>query len=202
MRPADAAVHVLDDNSAVRSSLEALLPTYGFKVFTYASAAELLEGLSAAQPGCILLDLHMPRVDGPAALATLRATGCDWPALIITADPDVSHAAAAVRAGAADLLQKPFGADEIVNAIRAAWSDLTANSGSTLPMLSAREAEIVALLAEGGTSKEIARRLDISPRTVDAHRARILNKTGARNTADLVASYLRTTRRPTPTISA
>ncbi len=183
----DRLVHVIDDSEAVCASLEAVLPTFGLQVQTHPSAEAFLSHRDSLRRGCLVIDSLMPGLNGVALLRRLRSDGCDWPAVLLTADFSVDTAVRATTAGASAVLHKPCDPSSLADVVHGTVRK--EHAGTPLPMLSPREREIVGYLSRGATSKEIGRTLGISPRTVEAHRARILVKTGARNAADLAHMF-------------
>lgn len=182
MSTAEKRVNLLAVDPELRRSLAAVLQTYGFSVEEHASERALVAGWTGMIAGCVLLDLS-DRSEG--LVERLREGGCRWPVVITAADPLSERAIRAASAGAHALLPRPCDPVLLAEALSKACPSGT--SPPELQALSPREREIVDLIARGETSKAIARQLGISPRTVEAHRARIMTKTGARNAADLAA---------------
>ncbi|HET9147460.1 MAG TPA: response regulator [Acetobacteraceae bacterium] len=189
-----ARIHVVDDDAAVRDSLRFLLEQEGWEIRTYDSAMSLM---SAELPpeGCVLTDFHMPEIDGLQLQARLSARGVGLPVIIMTGYGDVPAAVRAMKAGAVDFLEKPFREDALLDAVRRALEsnrqalDAAASAESAarrIALLTPREREVMELVAAGRSSKEIARILGASPRTIDVHRARVLQKLQAGNLPDLV----------------
>jgi two-component system, LuxR family, response regulator FixJ len=187
-------VHVVDDDEAVRDSLTLLLESAGFGVRAYASATALL----ASHPtgtGCVLTDVRMPEMDGLELQNRLAAMGTRLPVIVMTGHGDVPVAVAAMKAGAADFLEKPFDDTQLLVAIRNAVvvsersqdADAAATDISTrLASLTPKEREVLDKLVEGLPNKSIAYDLGSSPRTVEVHRARVMEKMGARSLPELV----------------
>jgi two-component system response regulator FixJ len=178
----------------MRDSLVELLEDAGYAVHAYASAEELLARGEVLKSGCIISDVRMPGIDGLTLLRRLRTNGSPRPLILITGHADVSVAVTAMKAGAADFLEKPFEADALLAAIRGALSHHPYGTGTEdvetarqlLLRLTRRENEVFDHLVAGRSNKEIAARMGISPRTVEFHRAHIIEKTEAKGLPDLV----------------
>jgi FixJ family two-component response regulator len=192
-------VHLIDDDWEVREALSFLLRTVGLDVQPHADGAAFLEALPGLRPGCIVTDIRMPRLTGLKLQERLAAARCRWPVVVITGHGDVEACRAAFRNGAADFLTKPVDEQVLIDTVQAALATLdgmlaaesgTASLRERLDRLSQREAEILALIAEGRSTKEIARALAISPRTVDTHRAHIAEKLETTSVAEMVRLHL------------
>jgi len=191
-------IHIVEDDQAMRQSLVELLEEAGYKARAYASGEELLARREVAEPGCIVSDLRMPGIDGLSLLRRLRADGCALPLILITGHGDIPMAVNAMRAGAIDFLEKPFGPDALLGAIamalRVRSTDALAGDGEAarqrLEKLTAREHEVLAHLVAGRSNKEAADKMAISPRTIEFHRANIMEKTGAAGLPELVRLWL------------
>jgi two-component system, LuxR family, response regulator FixJ len=191
-------IHVVDDDEAMRDSLVALLEDAGYDSRSYASAEELL-ARGTLEPGCVVSDIRMPGMDGLTLLKKLRAEGDGLPLILITGHGDILLAVAAMKAGATDFLEKPFEAEALLDAIEAglrhqantapAPEDLEA-ARRCLETLTSREREVLERLVAGESNKEVAQKLGISHRTIEFHRAHILEKTGAKGLPDLVRLWL------------
>ena len=189
-----AVVHVVDDDGAVRDSLRFLLDAAGFAVRTHASAEALLSA-GPTVSGCVLTDVRMPGMDGLELLRRLHAAAITVPVVVMTGHADVPMAIRAMKAGALDFLEKPFADDALVAAVRAALdesrrtAEARAQSGQAsarVAGLTPRERQVFDLLVEGLPTKAIAKALGASPRTVEVHRARVMEKLGARSLPELV----------------
>ena len=187
-------VFVVDDDAAVRDGLALLLDTAGLAVETYDSAAAFLAVCSADRAGCLILDVRMPEMGGPELQAELNRRGIDLPIIFLTAHGDIPTTVQAMKAGALDFLTKPVAGDDLLERVRAAFEKVarlreqesaTQSLRERLEGLTAREREIMRLVADGIANKEIARRLGISHRTVEVHRARVMQKTGVTNLVEL-----------------
>jgi len=200
--PGTRNLFIVDDDPMMRDALSIVFTLAGYRVIVFADAETFLAAARAGVPACVLLDLHLPDKSGVAVLKELNAHSYPAPVFIITGDGDVSSAVEAVKSGAFDYLVKPLDARAIVarvNGAIAAFSDRLENtndgSGALIDfpgrrLLTPRECEVLAEIAGGASNKEAGRRLGISPRTVEVHRARIMDKIGARNAADLVRIVL------------
>lgn len=187
-------VYVVDDDDAVRDSLEFLLQQAGFAVRAYAGGAALLDA-APAQQGCIVTDYRMPEMDGLALQVALSARGVRLPVIMMTAHGEVPVAVRAMKAGAIDFLEKPVEGRTLLDAVARALSASraavaaaarTLDAAGRLARLTPREREVLDLLVEGRTNKEIGRALGASPRTIDVHRARVFHKMEAETLPDLV----------------
>lgn len=187
-------VYIVDDDPDVRDSLKILLEFSGFQVETFESALNFLTADVRKMNGCLILDIRMPGMDGLDLQDELAKREIDLPIIVITGHGDVPLAVRAMRAGAIDFLEKPFREEALIESVRRALesrkkrrSDAEAQTiKHRLAQLTGREQEILALVVEGNTSKEIGRELSISPRTVDIHRGHIMEKMQANNLADLI----------------
>ncbi|MEE7462913.1 DNA-binding response regulator [Methylobacterium fujisawaense] len=188
-------VHVVDDDPAMRDSLGFLLGTEGFEVRLYGAGADLLDGLKKPAAGCVLTDIRMPGIDGLELLRRLRAAGHALPVVMMTGHGDVPLAVEAMKLGACDFIEKPFDDEALIQALRSAL-ERGGIAGAVDPTLrefvrrvgtlSERERQVLDHLVAGRTSKEIGRTLDISPRTVEIYRAKLMAKTRAESLQELV----------------
>lgn len=201
MRP----VCVIDDDEGVARSMRALLASVGIDAMTYASPEAFLSGANPAEIGCLVLDVRMPGMSGLDLYELLRSRGLNIPAVFITGHGDVRTAVRAVKAGAVDFIEKPFRDQELLDCVqralardveRRAGTDDSAITEERVKTLTAREKEVLDLVVAGQSSKVIARELHISPKTVEFHRARVMEKMHARSVLDLVRLLL--TARPAP----
>lgn len=191
-------VFVVDDEAAVRQALRALLSVEGFPVEVFESGEAFLAGLPPRPVGCVLLDLRMPGLSGLDVLRELKGRGVALPVIMITAHGDVPMAVAALKAGAADFLEKPFDREPILAAIGEALQPKASPSAADrdrlaakMALLTQREREVMELVVAGQTNKMIAHRLDIAVRTVEIHRSRVMEKTGAASLSELVRMAVR-----------
>lgn len=192
-------VFVIDDDDAARDSLGMLLEASGYAVETFASARSFLDRIEGLPGGCALVDIRMPEMGGLELQAALKERGMDVPVVFVTGHADVPVAVRAMRAGAVDFVEKPFEAEVILGAVERALayaaarreqSDAATAARARVSQLTEREREVFAQLVEGHPNKVIAANLNISPRTVEIHRSRVMDKTGARSLSDLVRMAL------------
>ncbi len=190
-------VYVVDDDASVRDALSVMLTLEGFQVFGFADGESFLAAVRQHQPDCIILDVHMPGRSGLDILKELHHRQCAVPLFIISGQGDIPMAVDAIKNGALDFIEKPFHAETLVTRIRdaiaAARQKAQAPAGPRLAprfpgrdLLTPREYQVLELIAKGASSKEAGRCLGISPRTIEVHRARVMEKLGAKNTIDLV----------------
>jgi FixJ family two-component response regulator len=188
-------VFIVDDDASVRDSIALLLSLRGYRTAIFARAEDFLQALQPHWTGCLLTDLRMQGMSGLELQAELVRRECPLPVVVLTAHGDVSAARAAFKSNAIDFLQKPYDDEDLCAAIdaglererlrlrgRADADDRT----SRIAELSAREHDVTALLARGLNNREIGAHLGISPRTVEAHKARLMRKLGAGNLAELI----------------
>ena len=189
-------IYVVDDDPAVRDALSLVLTLEGFHVSGFAEGNSFLVAVRRRQPQCIILDVHMPGRSGIDILKELRDQHCAVPLFIISGQGDIPMAVDAIKNGAFDFIEKPFNAETLVTRVReamAATSRVKAPASSGLAarfpgrdLLTPREYQVLELIANGASNKEAGRQLGISPRTIEVHRSRIMEKLGAKNTVDLV----------------
>ncbi len=188
-------VHILDDDEAVRDSMSALLDSYGFEQNIYASAIRFLGEVTPGFAGCLLLDIRMPEMDGLEVLQSLVSKGITLPVIIITGHGDLPMAVKAMKFGAVDFIEKPFEEDILVESVRRAMvigeqihaqDSEKKNLEIRLEKLTPREHEVLIHIATGLQNKVIAYEMGISPRTIEIHRARVIEKMQARNLSHLV----------------
>ncbi|MCZ0734613.1 response regulator transcription factor [Phreatobacter sp. AB_2022a] len=194
-------IFVVDDDPAVRDALGVVLSMEGFSVTGFADGASFLATARSQVPACVILDVHMPGRSGLDILKELNAHHYPAPIFIISGQGDIPMAVDAIKHGALDFIEKPFDADTVVSRVREAI-DLSARRAAapTTPilrqsfpgaeLLTPREREVLGQIAGGASNKEAGRHLGISPRTIEVHRARIMEKLGAKNAADLVRIVL------------
>ena len=194
MQP-EPVIYVIDDDEAVRQSLEFLLKTAGLNVRSFDSARTFLEVLPEIRSGCIVTDVRMPEITGIDLLRRVKELGLDLPVIVITGHGDISLAVEAMKIGAVDFLEKPFDDDTLLEAVRAS---LTRTAGTAernaelteihdrLEALSNRERQVLQGLVAGKANKVIAFDLGISPRTVEIYRANLMTKMAANSLSDLV----------------
>jgi two-component system response regulator FixJ len=193
--PEPAAVHVIDDDEAVRHSLAFLLDCAGIRARTYDSALAFLNVVGGLRSGCILTDVRMPDLDGLALQQKLLEMGVRLPVIVMTGHGDVPIAVQALKAGAVVFIEKPFDDEALVAAIRSALETSLRTQerekevediAARLATLTPRERQVLERLVAGQPNKTIAFDLGASPRTVEVHRARVMEKMGARSFSELV----------------
>ncbi|MFO1195571.1 MAG: response regulator [Burkholderiaceae bacterium] len=202
--PPDAIVYVVDDDEAVRDSLRWLLDAHGFRVAAYASAEAFLATLDAqggpAQVCCLIADVRMPGMSGLELQDELLRRRLAVPLIFITGHGDVPMAVASMKKGAVDFLEKPFGDEQLRTLVtqclrragqQLASDDLGRQATERIERLTLRERQVLDLIVAGRLNKQIADDLGISIKTVEAHRANIMDKLGARTMADLMKTALR-----------
>jgi FixJ family two-component response regulator len=192
-------VFIVDDEPAVRESLRCLLESGGLRVETYATGGEFLDRYDPARPGCLLLDVRMPGLNGLEVQERLASQPISVPVIIITGYGDVALAVRAVKAGAVDVIEKPVRHEVLMACIETAFAlDAKARRDyaerrsvqERISRLTPREREIMDLLVEGYSATEVAVRLNLSPKTVETHRAHILEKMHAESHVRLVQMIL------------
>ena len=192
-------VFVVDDDEAMRTSLKWLIESVGIRVLTFSSAREFLSAYYPGRAGCLLVDVKMPGMSGLELQAQLAKSELGLPVIVITGHGDVAMAVRAMKAGALDFIEKPFNDEALLNSIRRGLDrDATqrrhrlirADIAARLAQLTPREHEVMALVTDGKSNKEIAKALAVSAKTVEAHRARVMDKMGAQSLAELVRMAL------------
>ncbi len=197
MNSGQKTIHIVDDDPSVRDALSVVFTLEGYSVCVFSNAADFLATARAATPDCVLLDVHMPGKSGLDVLNELQAASFPAPVFIISGQGDIPMAVRAIKDGAFDFIEKPFDADTVVRrveeAIAAERRRPVASDAEILfvaESLTPRERDVLREITAGATNKEAGRKLGISPRTIEVHRARIMEKLGARNTADLMRIVL------------
>jgi len=187
-------VYVVDDDAAVRDALSMLLEAAGYAAATFPAASDFLDTCTPSSQGCIILDVDMPDMDGPALQEELIRRGVQLPVIFLSGKGTIPLTVRTIKAGAIDFLTKPVDGSVLLDRVQKALEKssfllkrVRANqsNASRLKKLTEREREIMVLTVAGHTSKEIAQRLGISYRTVEIHRAHVLQKTGAANLLEL-----------------
>lgn len=195
----DATVFVVDDDEGVRESLSALLQASGFAAEAFGEGAEFLASVGPSRRGCVLLDVRLPDMNGLEVLTELAGRGVRLPVVMITAYADVALAVAAMRAGATDFLEKPYAEEALLTSVRSALrrdaeeadaADDARRINDRLAELTPREREVLDRLLVGRQNKQIAYDLGISPRTVEIHRAHVMEKMAAGSLSQLVRQIL------------
>ena len=196
--PADALVHVIDDDEAVRDSLEFLFDSSDLPVRTYESAMAFLKEAGGGVAGCVVTDVRMPEMSGLELLRELKSRCAEVPVIVITGHGDVPLAVEAMKSGAFDFLEKPFDDERVLAVVRRALertpdqgaSEEQREARSRIDRLSMRERQVLKRLVEGQLNKTIAWELGISARTVEVYRAKLMTKMQAAAFADLVRMAL------------
>ncbi len=192
-------IHVVDDDEAVRDSLRMLLESAGFAVRTHVSATAFLAAAGKLDGGCVVTDVRMPEMDGLELQRRLTELGNRMSVIVMTGHGDVPIAVEAMKAGAVDFLEKPFGDEQLLAAVRSAVAasqraqqeqESAAATAARLGSLTHREREVLDRLVMGKANKVIAYELGASPRTVEVHRARVMEKMGVRSLPELVRMTL------------
>jgi two-component system, LuxR family, response regulator FixJ len=199
--PVEPTVYIVDDDPSARKSLCWLIETLDVPVKTLPSAASFLAAYQANQPGCLILDLRMPEMDGLALQEELIRRGIDIPIIMLTGYGDVPTVIRALKRGAIDFLEKPANDDALLEQVQRALAldeRRRKENGQVdvvrerIARLTSREREVVALVVDGLSSKEIAARIHLSLKTVEAHRAKIMKKMQAVSVAQLVRMVVST----------
>jgi two-component system response regulator FixJ len=186
-------IHVVDDDDSVRRSVSFMLKTSGHLVQSYSSGTELLKEARKLEPGCILLDIRMPGMDGLEVQQELQSLGVNLPVIIMTGHGDVPLSVRAMKAGAIDFIEKPFEKAVLLSAVEDAFSSIARsgfgrerarNAAVRLQVLTPRERDVLDGLAKGLPNKTIAYDLGISPRTVEIHRANLMSKLEVRSLSE------------------
>ena len=192
-------VHVVDDDDGMRRALSLLLNTVGYRTLVFASPAEFLAQYDADAPGCLVLDIRMPGMSGLELQQQLNRTGSMLPVIFITGHGDVPMAVQAMKEGAFEFIQKPFRDQDLLDRINHAIQQDAENRNTLarradvarrLESLTPRERQVMAMVVDGAANKVIAIDLDLSERTVEIHRAKVMEKMGARSVAHLVKLQL------------
>jgi two-component system response regulator FixJ len=190
------AITIVDDDPAVRDSLQTIFEVEGFEVRAFADGDRFLAEAQRIRTDCLILDVHMPRRSGIEILEALGGFSYPAPIFIISGQGDIPMAVSAIKAGAHDFFEKPFDGDAVIERVReavAARRKRSEDRGSSrlsyrfpgADLLTPRERDVLEQIAHGASNKQAGRSLGISPRTIEVHRARIMEKLEARNTADL-----------------
>jgi len=205
MSESRATVFVVDDDPGVRDSLQLLIKSIGLDAETYPSADDFLEAYDPETPGCLVLDVRMPGMSGLELQQELASRSSTLPIIFVTAHADVPMAVDAVKAGAADFVQKPFRDQDLIDKIQHAIEENArvrleladqAQIASRIASLTPREREVMALVVEGKANKVVAHSLGLSQRTVEIHRARVMEKMHAESVAQLVQMVMRAGDQP------
>jgi two-component system response regulator FixJ len=203
--PAERTIHVVDDDAAVQLSLERLLGSMGFATVPYTTPGAFLLEAPHLSGGCVLLDVKMPGISGLEVQARLRAIGFVPPIIVLTGQGDIQTAVLAMKAGAFDFLEKPYEEEVLLAAIEAALAASpddhirqAVDSAQRIARLSPREREVLDALVAGASNKVIAFDLGLSVRTVEVHRARLMERLGTRQLAEAIRLAVLATLAPAP----
>ncbi len=192
-------VHIVDDDEAVRDALSLLMQAEDIPSQTYASAEEFLDQHAQFKLGCLLLDVRMPGMNGLELLDLLKQQDVSIPVIFISGHGDVSMAVKAMKAGASDFIEKPFDNEHLLNLVSICLVDSVSLNNSTqlrheleakVASLTKREREVMELLVDGKQNKVIAKELNISTRTVELHRSRVMEKLHAHSLSEIVRAAL------------
>jgi two-component system response regulator FixJ len=192
-------VYIVDDDDGMRRALTVLTTTVGYQPVAFAKPSEFLAKYDPGQPGCLVLDVRMPEMSGLEVQQHLNKAGAMVPVILISGHGDIPMAVQAMKDGAFDFLQKPFRDQELIDRINGALKldaqnrasvDRLADLKSREESLTPREREVLALVVDGKANKVIAIDLGLSERTVEIHRANVMEKMGARSVAHLVKMHL------------
>jgi two-component system response regulator FixJ len=195
----DRTVFVVDDDAAALDSLVMLLRSDGLNPSGFSSATTFLDALTPESRGCVISDVRMPGMDGVQLLKALKAMGCILPVIVITGHADVTVAVQAMKAGAAEFVQKPYESELILRMVRTCLEDnddaVDANAKRTrilrrMESLTTRERQVLDLIMDGASNKVVASSLSISPRTVEIYRANVMSKMRADNLSELIRMTL------------
>jgi len=195
----ESTVFIVDDDEASRDALALLLESMGLRVASFASARGFLDAYHPEQPGCLLLDVRMPEMGGLELQRVLKQRSIDLPVIFITGHGDVSMSVRAIKDGAVDFLEKPFPEAALLDRVHEAIARDARRRGQAVEraaalarfgQLTPREREVMGLVVSGLSNKAIANALGVSARTVETHRARVMEKMGAGSVPELVSAAL------------
>ncbi len=198
-------VYVVDDDDGMRRALDTLLSTVGYRTAVFSNPSDFLAKYNADLPGCLVLDIRMPSMSGLEVQQHLNRIGSMLPVIFITGHGDVPMAVQAMKEGALEFIQKPFRDQDILDRINHAIKQDGENRSSVarhaevlqrLESLTARERQVMDLVVDGAANKVIAIDLNLSERTVEIHRAKVMEKMGARSVAHLVKMHLALSGKP------
>lgn len=188
-------VYVVDDDMGIRMSLVFLLEANSFLPWPFANGFDLIDALPMLEPGCLLLDIRMPKMDGLELMANLQRRGCHWPVIAMTGDGDIPIAVQAMKLGAIEFIEKPFREDLLKSALSFGFAKLIDGeqqraqrraAQDRLKTLSTRENEVLRALLAGRQNKVVAHELGLSVRTIEMHRANLLAKLGVRTLPEAI----------------
>jgi FixJ family two-component response regulator len=199
MPPIEQTVFIVEDDAAVRDSLVILLGLKGYRTQAFGCAEDFLGVYKPSWPGCLLLDIRMPGMSGLELQQTLREQDLDLPIIVMTAHGDIATVRTALKSGAVDFLEKPVDPPALLAVIKVALDADAArrraardleSTNQRLSVLTARERQVMELVAKGCHNREIAVTLGISPRTVEVHKSRVMEKLQVANIPELVRIVL------------
>ena len=191
----DPTIYIVDDDHDARESLRWLIESVGLQAETYSSPTAFLEEFDAARPCCVILDVRMPELNGIDVLQRMREQMIEVPAILVTAYGDIPMSVQAMRAGAVDFIEKPYRDQQLMDRVNECLEQSYRQFHernrreeilARFALLSPREGEVMSLLVDGSTNKETARTLQISPKTVEAHRSNLMKKMETNSIAALV----------------
>jgi two-component system response regulator FixJ len=189
------SLHIVDDDALVRNSLAAVLRNASYNVSVHSSGVDFLKALPSLNPRCVILDVRMPKMSGLDVLEVLKQDHPMIPVIMISGFADVAMAVKAMQSGASDFVEKPFNANDVLDTLKRvldtspssnAKTDTNAETDTLFDTLSKREVDVLSLLVQGKQNKVVAHELGISPRTVEVHRARIMQRLEVASFAELV----------------
>lgn len=192
---ANACIHIVDDDEDVRRTLSYSVVAAGFATKVYPSAEHFVGSIAHLAPGCVVTDVRMPGMNGVELVRRLRAADVLYPVVVISGQADIELAVEAMKAGAADFLQKPFRSSALIEALRAALEEASSRGVNDIELtsfrkavgsLSRRELEVLTHIVQGKLTKTVAHELGLSVRTVEGYRAEIMSKTQASTLGELV----------------
>jgi two-component system, LuxR family, response regulator FixJ len=198
-KPLESTVYIVDDDDGMRRALDTLLNTVGYQTAVFARPSEFLSAFKVDAPGCLVLDIRMPEMSGLELQQRLNKIGSMLPVIFVTGHGDVPMAVQAMKEGAFEFIQKPFRDQDLLDRINHALQQDAENRGTLarraevlkrLDSLTARERQVMDLVVDGAANKVIALDLSLSERTVEIHRAKVMEKMGARSVAHLVKLHL------------
>ncbi len=188
-------VYVIDDDLELRVTLSAMVQALGYRYHPFSSGQDFIDSLDHLQSGCVLIDLCMPEMNGLGVLEAMSGLQNHIPAILITGQGDIPTTVCAMKLGARDVLLKPFTLDRLGQVLRAALATIE-NTRDVLPtsslvssfadLLTERQLDVLTGMIDGLSNKQIAAKLDIAPRTVEMHRAKLMEKLGVRNLAEVL----------------
>lgn len=180
----DRRAYIVDDDAALRATMRRILISVGVHSEEFASAEALLENYGGRPLGCVLLDIRLPGMSGLELLPVLRRQAPPNPVVVVSGQADIPLAVAVVRAGAMEVVEKPFRRERLLAAVDQAFqliAEMQVSSPASIELLTSREREVLLAFAGGDPTKSVAARLDLSPRTVEMYRSGIVRKLGVKN---------------------